>query len=115
MVCVTVTGMPILNKALTRSAARSAIRLASSWTVIASGTMTSRTCLAAGPDCWCERRSFSRARRGARGGGRGLVVRAPLLRAGAAERGERAGAAAVVVARKGAGDGELAGVTAVVA
>ena len=33
-------------------AARSAMRLASSWTVIASGTMTSRTCLADGPDCW---------------------------------------------------------------
>ena len=40
--------MPILKSALTRSAPRSAIRLASSWTVIASGTTTSRTCFATG-------------------------------------------------------------------
>ena len=65
MVWVSVTGMPILNSALTRSAPRSAMRLASSWTVIASGTTTSRTCLADGPACWWARFSFSRARRSA--------------------------------------------------
>ena len=68
--------MPILNRALTRSAPRSAMRLASSWTVIASGTTTSRTCLA------------RRAR---------LHVVALFLLARAAERGKRAGAAVVLV------------------
>ena len=57
--------MPILKRALTRSAPRSAMRLARSWTVIASGTTTSRTCLADGPACWWARFSFSRARRSA--------------------------------------------------
>ena len=57
--------MPILNRALTRSAPRSAMRLASSWTVIASGTTTSRTCLADGPASMWWRFSFSRARRSA--------------------------------------------------
>ena len=93
IVSVMVTGVPILNRALTRSAPRSAIRLASSWTVIASGTITSRTCLADGPDCWWALFSFSRERRSA------ARLRAP----------------AVVLAGKGAGDGELAGVAAVVA
>ena len=65
IVSLTVTGMPILNSALTRSAPRSAMRLASSWTVIASGTTTSRTCLACGPACWWALFSFSRARRSA--------------------------------------------------
>src|SRR5215210_5170375 len=65
IVWVSVTGMPILNRALTRSAPRSAMRLASSWTVIASGTTTSRTCLVAGPVSWWWRFSFSRARRSA--------------------------------------------------
>ena len=59
---LTVTGMPILNSDLTRSAARSAMRLASSPTVIASGTTTSRTCLADGPACIWARFSFSRER-----------------------------------------------------
>ena len=62
---LTVTGMPILNRDLTRSAARSAMRLASSPTVIASGTTTSRTCLADGPACIWARFSFSRERRSA--------------------------------------------------
>ncbi len=62
MVCVIVTGMPILNSALTRSAPRSAMRLASSWTVIDSGTLTSRTCFCAGPDSMWWRFSFSRER-----------------------------------------------------
>ena len=44
----------------------------------------------------------------------GLLMGALFLLAGAAQRGEAAGAA-VVLARKGAGDGELAGVAAVVA
>ena len=57
--------MPILNRALTRSAPRSAMRLASSCTVIASGTTTSRTCLVAGPVSMWWRFSFSRARRSA--------------------------------------------------
>ena len=58
--------MPILNRALTRSAPRSAMRLASSWTVIASGTTTSRTCLAARAGLHDGARfSFSRARRSA--------------------------------------------------
>ena len=65
MVWVSVTGLPILNSALTRSAPRSAMRLASSWTVIASGTTTSRTCLVAGPVSMWWRFSFSRARRSA--------------------------------------------------
>ena len=65
MVWVSVTGLPILNRALTRSAPRSAMRLASSWTVIASGTTTSRTCLADGPASMWWRFSFSRARRSA--------------------------------------------------
>ena len=92
MVWVSVTGVPILNSALTRSAPRSAMRLASSWTVIASGTTTSRTCLADGP---------------------GLHVVALFLLAGAAERGERAGAAVVLVGQ-GAGDGELAAMALIV-
>ncbi len=54
--------MPILNSALTRSAPRSAMRLASSCTVIASGTTTSRTCLACGSRGPEWRRSLSRAR-----------------------------------------------------
>ena len=62
IVWLTVTGMPILNSALTRSAPRSAMRLASSPTVIVSGTTTSRTCLADGPPAWCARLSFSRLR-----------------------------------------------------
>ena len=41
------------------------MRLASSCTVIVSGTSTSRYCLAAGPACWWARFSFSRARRSA--------------------------------------------------
>ena len=61
--------------------------------MIASGTTTSRTCLAAGPD---------------------FLVVALFLFAGAAQRGERAGAA-VVLAGKRARDGELAGVAAVLA
>ena len=67
MVSVIVTGVPILNSALTRSAPRSPMRLASSWTVIASGTSTSRT-------CFCGRA--------------GLLVVPLFLLAGAAERGE---------------------------
>ena len=85
--------MPILNRALTRSAPRSAMRLASSCTVIASGTTTSRTCLVA------------RA---------GLHVVALFLFAGAAQRGERAGAAVVLVDKR-AGDGELAALAMLVA
>src|SRR5437868_1749655 len=65
MVWVSVTGLPILNRAFTRSAPRSAMRLASSCTVIASGTTTSRTCLVAGPVSMWWRFSFSRARRSA--------------------------------------------------
>ena len=82
--------MPILNSDLTRSAARSAMRLASSPTVIASGTTTSRTCLADGPACIWARFSFSR---------------------GALERGERAGAGIAVLAQR-ARDGELAALAA---
>ena len=46
------------------------MRLASSWTVIASGTTTSRTCLACGPACWRRCFSFSRARLSAARAGR---------------------------------------------
>ena len=55
--------MSRLKSSLTRSAPFSPIRLASSPTVMASGTMTSRTCFSRGfegPPCM--RRSFSRAR-----------------------------------------------------
>jgi len=48
---LTVTIMPMLNSAFTRSAPFSAMRLASSWTVIASGTTTSRICFSRGCDC----------------------------------------------------------------
>ena len=48
------------------------------------------------------------------GGRAGLLVGALFLLASATERGERAGAA-VVLARKGAGDGQLAAVAAIVA
>ena len=56
--------MPRLNSSFTRSAPFSAMRLASSCTVIASGTTTSRTCFSRGLDepPPCIRRSFSRAR-----------------------------------------------------
>ena len=85
--------MPILNSALTRSAPRSAMRLASSWTVIASGTTTSRTCLADGP---------------------ASMMVALFLLARAAQRGQRAGAAVVLVGQR-AGDGELAAMALLVA
>ena len=64
IVWLTVTIMPILKSAFTRSAPFSAMRLASSCTVIASGTTTSRACFSRGWFCpakWA-RRSFSRAR-----------------------------------------------------
>ena len=54
--------MPILKSALTKSAPRSAMRFASSCTVMASGTLTSRICLTDGPPCIWLRFSFSRAR-----------------------------------------------------
>ena len=93
MVSVIVTGVPILNSALTRSAPRSPMRLASSWTVIASGTSTSRTCFCAGPVS---------------------MMVALFLFAGAAERGERTGAALVLVGQRAA-DGELAALALLVA
>ena len=61
IVWLTVTIMSMLNSAFTRSAPFSAMRLASSWMVIASGTITSRTCFSRGalaPPPW-DRRSFS--------------------------------------------------------
>ena len=91
---LTVTGMPILNSDLTRSAARSAMRLASSPTVIASGTTTSRTCLAEGPACIWARFSFSRERLSAARRARAGVA---VLAQGAAD-GELAALAAMLVA-----------------
>ncbi len=94
IVWLIVTTISILNSAFTRSAPFSAMRLASSCTVIASGTITSRTCFSRGCD-WpakCARR---------------------LLLARTLERGERAGAGALVVVER-AVDGELAAVAAIV-
>src|SRR5579885_2144257 len=55
---------PMRISALITSAPRSAMRLASSWTVIVSGTTTSRTTFAVSCSRWCRRwRSRSRARR----------------------------------------------------
>ena len=85
--------MPILNSALTRSAPRSAMRLASSWTVIASGTIDVADLLLRGPD---------------------FHVVALFLFARALERGEAAGAA-VVFAGQSAGDGQLAALAMLVA
>ena len=64
MVWVTVAITPIFINDLTTSTPRIAIRLASSWTVIVSGIITSRITLCGSPD-WVRRfcRSFSRARR----------------------------------------------------
>jgi hypothetical protein len=92
MVWLTVTIMPMLNSALTRSAPFSAMRLASSCTVIASGTTTSRTCFSRGLLARPGRGVPSRARASARRGcGRGAFV---------------------LVER--AGDGQLAGLAAIV-
>ena len=66
------------------------MRLASSPTVIDSGTWTSRTCLAAGPDSH---------------------MGALFLLAGALQRGEAAGAGVAAVVQR-AGDGELAALAA---
>jgi hypothetical protein len=85
---VIVTGMPILNSALTRSAPFSAMRLASSWTVIASGTTTSRT-------AWPAPRRAAHA--------------AMFLLAGTLERGELSGRGRRHHRRERAVDGELAG------
>src|SRR5665213_3227151 len=64
MVWLIVAITPIFISALMTSTLRSAMRLANSWTVIASGTTTSRTCFAGGCCCcsWCWR-CFSRCRR----------------------------------------------------
>ena len=62
-VCAAVAITPIFISALITSTLRSAIRLASSWTGMVSGTTTSRTILAVSSAPRCARRSRSRARR----------------------------------------------------
>ena len=65
IVCVTVAIMPSFISSLTTSPARSAIRLESSCTVMASGIVTSRLCFTFGNNCASRNLafSFSRARR----------------------------------------------------